>query len=284
MVITTINNTLCRVVEPEPLTETATFPCVVRLIQDDSPMGRYNLKLRNTTLEPLVVTGIAKDIGVVTHLVPHPHFSCECYEIIGYPVEEGSAEWRNYQLRNGKCVFRPKDSEYYQAGGQGRIIGRLVSNGEFNSTWNVDTFMRDDSDGWQLYEEPAPFKVGDWVEASDGQHLRVTDADQTAFHTSHDVSPYNIGRFRQVDGKSAAGHCEDSNEFLHNAGHILRKLDPSEVVIRIGCLEGTVEKVDDDRMFIVHKDGHTNSCIMLAMLNTPTRELVKALLKAQEEK
>jgi len=64
----------------------------------------------------------------------------------------GSAEWRNSQLLQGKCVYRPGDSEYYQADGQNRIIGKIIETGLFNSTWNADTFRRDDSDGWQIYE------------------------------------------------------------------------------------------------------------------------------------
>ena len=37
-----IKGTLCRMVDPEPLTDKSQFPCVVRMIQDDSPMGKYN--------------------------------------------------------------------------------------------------------------------------------------------------------------------------------------------------------------------------------------------------
>ena len=38
-----INGQLCIMLEkPEPLTKDAKFPCLVRLIQDDSPMGRMN--------------------------------------------------------------------------------------------------------------------------------------------------------------------------------------------------------------------------------------------------
>lgn len=259
----TINNQLCRMVEPEPLTETATFPCVVRLIQDDSPMGRYNLKLRNTALEPLVVTGIAKDIGVVTHLVPRPHFSCECYEIIGYPVADGSAEWRNYQLMQGKCVCCPGDSEYYQASGQGRIIGRLIENNEFNSTWNSNTFMRDDSDGWQLYEpqpEPEPaLKVGDWVEYDIDSYLRVIETP---------------GRERTL--------CKTlSGVIVYPYTSCLTKVSPSEVRVKV-VLEGTVSQdsiLDKASCFSLHTDRSEH---IISLSEIEDSELVESLLKAQE--
>ena len=60
-------------------------------------------------------------------------------------------------------------------------------------------------------------------------------------------------------------------------------ISPSEVVVRIGCLSGTVRKSstggDYFRLFGV--DGEAS--IDFVMLDTPRRELVRELLKAQEE-
>ena len=175
-----IIGTLCLMTEPVPLTEKAQFPCVVRLIQDDSQMGRYNQSYSEyrygvrlgCCMLPIIATHIAKN-GVVNDI----EWDVNRYEILGYPVADGSAEWRNYQLMQGKCVCRPGDSEYYQASGQGRIIGKLIENNEFNSTWNSDTFMRDDSDSWQIYEpKPLPFehvKKDDMILCSDGKERKV---------------------------------------------------------------------------------------------------------------
>ena len=155
----TINGTLCRMVEPTSLHPDSKMPCMVTRIEDGE-IGRYTKwHISGLIGEKLVATSIVDGNVVFTDKtwnicnLPYLYF-----EIIGYPVADGSKEWRNYQLVQGKCVYRPGDSEYYQASGQGRIIGKLIENNEFNSTWNSDTFMRDDSDGWQIYEPVEPPK------------------------------------------------------------------------------------------------------------------------------
>lgn len=158
----TINNQLCRMLEkPDAINEFSKTPCVIA--------GKW---------------GGLKKYYILGSPPSNPSMSiiAEGFEIIGYPVADGSAEWRNYQLMQGKCVCCPGDSEYYQASGQGRIIGRLIENNEFNSTWNSNTFMRDDSDGWHLYEpQPKPkpkslladAKVGDLCKRRDGKWVQV---------------------------------------------------------------------------------------------------------------
>lgn len=270
----TINNRLCRMVEPEPLTPEANFPCVVRLIQDDSPMGRYNLKLRNIALEPLVVTGIAKDIGVVTHLVPRPHFSCECYEIIGYPVEEGSAEWALYSAMNGKS-FVHKDDKQCRIFTMFSEMELRVSDGEGEIVEyvEIDRFLNDAAkDGWQLYEEPQPepaFKVGDWVEI-DGKQYRLSGVPLCGCAYPHNQKWYVL----DING----------NEFTHYASENIHKLSPSEVIVKIGCLSGTVEKAQDYAYFLLwhSKTDCDYSMIKWSAIDTPTREMVERLLKAQE--
>lgn len=101
----TINGTLCRMVEPEPLTDKSQFPCVVRLIQDDSPMGKYNQSYSEyrygvrlgCCMLPIIATHITKN-GVVNDI----EWDVSRYEIIGYPVAEGSAEWALYQMMQGE--------------------------------------------------------------------------------------------------------------------------------------------------------------------------------------
>ena len=67
--------------------------------------------------------------------------------------------------------------------------------------------------------------------------------------------------------------------------NITRKLDPSEVVIRIGCLSGTVSSAISEDCFLlamVNDPQHRACCIDMSMLDTQTRELVEGLLEAQE--
>lgn len=110
--------------------------------------------------------------------------------------------------------------------------------------------------------EPA-YKVGDWVEFKGKQY-----------------------RISAIGGK---GLFDDDNLIMFE-GVIwcvsekaeLRKLDPSEVIVKIGCLEGTVRKYPNARFRLIN--GVFVSIIDINMLDTATRELVESLLRAQEEK
>lgn len=82
----TINGTLCRMVEPTPLTETSTFPCVVRLIQDDSRMGMYNRDTKPSRLSDIYfVERIVGNSIVVDEFMESDYHR---FEIIGYPVAD----------------------------------------------------------------------------------------------------------------------------------------------------------------------------------------------------
>ena len=116
----------------------------------------------------------------------------------------------------------------------------------------------------EIEPQPEPeFKVGDWVEFKGKQY-----------------------RISAIGGK---GLFDDDNLIMFE-GVIwgvsekaeLRKLDPSEVIVKIGCLKGTVRKYPNARFRLIN--GVFVSIIDINMLDTPTRELVESLLKAQEEK
>lgn len=68
---------------------------------------------------------------------------------------------------------------------------------------------------------------------------------------------------------------------------IIHKLKPSQVVVEIGCLSGTVRPVSTNGTHIwfhlVGVDDKTIATIRISCLDTPTRELVESLLEAQEE-
>jgi len=119
----------------------------------------------------------------------------------------------------------------------------------------------------------APFKVGDWVE----------------IEVSGVISQQLVKLGVFADSINAGGI-----EFYGNGlpvmkplnARIIRKLDPSEVIVKIGCLEGTVTYAISDDCFLlakVYDPQHRACCIDMSMLDTATRELVESLLKAQEE-
>lgn len=301
-----IDNILFRMEKPEPLMTDTEHGVLIALTLSgrigDMNKDDFDMPLIECSM-PFVYTG-TEHPGSNRIRIPQTCLTPSLYrfDIVGYPIEKGSAEWRNYQLRNGKCVFRPKDSEYYQAGGQGRIIGRLVSNGEFNSTWNVDTFMRDDSDGWQLYEEPEPANPERWVcyecgikDSRTGHFpgcsriVKPQPQPAPAFRVE-DLVKYDIDTYLRVIEASGAEKtlCKTlSGVIVYPYTSCLTKASPSEVIVKIGCLSGTVTYAISDDCFLlakVYDPQHRACCIDMSMLDTATRELVKALLAAQEEK
>jgi hypothetical protein len=173
----TINNQLCRIVEPEPLTPEANFPCVVRLIQDDSPMGRYNQSYSEyrygvrlgCCMLPIIATHIAKN-GVVNDI----EWDVSRYEIIGYPVADGSAEWALWQMKQGKKVYHKSytmKTTHCAINDESKVVifttPYSVANGG-DVVCHADEWLDhrqygcgvDERTGWQLYEpQPEPAKL-----------------------------------------------------------------------------------------------------------------------------
>lgn len=126
----------------------------------------------------------------------------------------------------------------------------------------------------------ADAKVGDWVEVNvngerkQGKLVRFCSAD-----------------FMQDNHYAFALHdCFGKWYGYHRVSSITRKLKPSEVIVKIGCLSGTVianksfTYSDRDCFWLTSEfDSLLCSTIALGMLDTTTRELVESLLKAQEE-
>lgn len=122
--------------------------------------------------------------------------------------------------------------------------------------------------------EPKPesqYKVGDWVEHKESKEQA----------TIRRIMSY--GAIEIEFAYSTESDIYQANDF-HND---FRKLSPSEVIVRIGCLEGTVTYAISDDCFLlakVYDPQHRACCIDMSMLDTATRELVESLLRAQEEK
>lgn len=117
---------------------------------------------------------------------------------------------------------------------------------------------------YETAKEPKPtFKVGDWVKY------------MTLFLEVIEPS-----------GKNRTTCRTPSGTIIYPPTSYLTKLDPSEVVIHIGCLRGTVTHAISDDCFLLAKVNdphHRACCIDMSMLDKETRELVESLLKAQEE-
>jgi hypothetical protein len=119
------------------------------------------------------------------------------------------------------------------------------------------------------------YHVGDWVEHKESKEQA----------TIRHIMSY--GAIEIEFAYSTESDIYQANDFYND----FRKLSPSEVVIRIGCLSGTVKDLsyaEDGRFWLIGKvtercPGGMHAILYGEMLDTPTRELVESLLKAQEE-
>jgi len=158
--------------EPVPLTPDAEMPCLVRLIQDDSPMGMFNKDASySDVIGKLFVAQKIKENPFYSNTL-HAYeknslnqdyciASIHTLEIIGCPVDEGSRWWALYQMMQGKKVsYKGAIGNVYLALNQdGNVqyydmdnlayIGTIRSKLEFGKKDVAKT-------GWQLYKEPEP--------------------------------------------------------------------------------------------------------------------------------
>ena len=140
-----------------------------------------------------------------------------------------------------------------------------------NAIYDAQIAIANELDPPEPKPEPA-FKVGDWVDVKcDPTYgcLMIEEVTQ-----SNGFTMYYCRSFK--NGLTAWTHTE------------LRKLDPSEVIVHIGCLEGTVAPGYSDTTIMIVPIGYDGigdvAVIPVTMLDTQTRELVDSLLRAQEEK
>ena len=182
-------------------------------------------------------------------------------------AEVGSAEWAWQMLKIGRMVTDAPTLHHYEHNIKTSMVTCVTNRRGFrHSARSIDTWGEGRREtGWQLYEEPQPtYKVGDWVEYKWGKHHQVDSVHDGCCYLSY--------------GKGCG--C-----FSALYSDITRKLDPSEVRVKV-VLEGTVERHDGNPQywFKLRSSEYNYALISIDMLDTPTREKVESLLRAQEEK
>lgn len=286
--------------EPVPLTPDAEMPCLVRFITH-GVIGEY---VREHWLDcnqknvPIYIDDVDSDGDVTVwidenrnehHCCPFPMF-----EIIGTLVKEGSAEWALYQMMQGEMVCHETSPwDWYRIYNDHAIQNRTVGYMDRVSAWLESTVQS----GWQIYKEPEheskniihgnippdmrlkyidldKYKVGDWVEIESPHTKGKT------FVSVIKEMPNQEHRTVHVNS-----YCGGYYEIMES--QIVRKLKPSEVIVKIGCLSGTVRPVSTNGTHIwfhlIGVDDKTIATIRISCLDKETRKLVEGLLKAQEE-
>ena len=182
--------------KPVPLTPDAEMPCLVRLIQDDSPMGMYNKKHRDTIygiklkcfLNPIIAVFIDND-----NIVNAQSLEYYRYEIIGTLVTEGSKEWALYRLMQGEKVCHQKalSISYYKPT---HYVKRKVRD-NCTDDMSIEVWLDGaDPTGWQIYEEPKPLlaeaKEG-WIVTNRAGHtstIKYVDNNNGVLKYAYEVS------------------------------------------------------------------------------------------------
>lgn len=123
-----------------------------------------------------------------------------------------------------------------------------------------------------IYIDLDKYKVGDWVEIESPHTKGKT------FVSVIKEMPNQEHRTVHVNS-----YCGGYYEIMES--QIVRKLKPSEVIVNIGCLSGTVEKAYGEKKgtFILNGLSGQRNVLWLSMLGSKTRKLVEGLLKAQKD-
>jgi hypothetical protein len=315
---------------------------------------------------PIFVDSVDSDGDVIVFIENVNKYGCPfpMFEIIGYPVEEGSRWWALYQMMQGKKVSNKGaiGNVYLALNQDGNVqyydmdnlayIGAIRSKLEFGKKDVVKT-------GWQLYKEPKPEPAKEPEIVAHKQHAnclvcgkeigRLLDGHATVSIKRYSISSlyestyshycgkcflelgfdaterelrnrqqpiaepepamqYKVGdwvEFIDVGGRKSQGKYlsnTDGNAIIVlditsnmrvvvHTTKIIRKLSPSEVIVHIGCLSGTIKDLsyaEDGRFWFIGRKtercpGGMHCILYLEMLDTPTRKLVESLLEAQEE-
>lgn len=278
--------------KPTPLTPEAEMPCLVRLIQDDSPMGRHNKFAFSPLMKnnnPIIIDSIKENAVSIAFNRMVFHYSN--FEIIGTPVKEGSAEWALYHAINGETVtmddcgiYKIQDGKLWECFPNDSNEWRVVADDGYGY-WLE--YIHDNT-GWQIYKEPKQpkpkYRVGDSVIC---EYHRSPLPKQVSYERIIDINDVTI--VTQSQNGSVCEYDINGNHGDINGWHIDRVISPSEHIITIGCLSGTVEDLsyeENGKFWLIGKatERHPIDMYVLLydeMLDAPTSNLVESLLKAQ---
>jgi hypothetical protein len=249
----TINGTFCRMVEPEP-----------KPLLADAKVG----DLCKTDLDEWIqIDDTFESLNPILYHFDRPF---KGNLIHAEPLApEGSAAWAWQMVMLGKTVYNPS---YYYSSSHGLITPNMLGNCSKQSfvDWQEPS-------GWQIYKEPElKYKVGDWVEVESSHTKGKTFV--SVIKEMPNQKHYTVHVNSYFGGYTVYGVMERQ---------IVRKLKPSEVRIRIGCLSGTVRPVSTNGIHIwfhlIGVDDKTIATIRISCLDAPTRELVESLLEAMRE-
>jgi hypothetical protein len=221
---------------------------------------------------------------------------------------EGTKEWAWQMMLLGKIIihseYSHENATWKMNNGTARscLAGMSACSKE---QWVANAI----GNGWEIYEEPKeePLKEPDYVickrcggtgyeikepcdapnpESATQTSLPVSDATQLKVGDWAEVHGCCQARVINIEYSPISGEAKYATLSTNNRiriSSITRKLSPSEVIVRIGCLSGTVDVsiILRDAFFLKHSDG-SHSLISLSALDTQTREIVESLLKAQE--
>ena len=161
--------------EPVPLTTDAKLPCLVRLIQDDSRMGMFNRDTKPSRLSDFYLAARIVSNNIVVDEFMESDYNR--FEIIGYPVEEGSAEWMIYQAMQGRKGIHPDITRPVHYDGE-----CMTMDGDEKSIRMAPSlFISSYPSGWQIYKEPEPkplladAKVGDLCKTDLDEWIQIDD-------------------------------------------------------------------------------------------------------------
>ncbi len=287
--------------KPVPLTPDAEMPCLVRFIMPFSE--RFKGKHEGVAF---FCDAIKKNPLYGNRLYAYETRRVGCIaeprelEIIGIPVAEGSGDWAWHMMQEGyKIKHCESTSQRFYAIREGNNYCAFYDNEwkevDINTRRIYCEFIEYAKAfpgyGWRIlkeHEQPKPkseniihghipadmrlkyihlFKVGDWVECKD--FVGVPAQCKVLEIRKHNVIV----------------ECKTGHRWSLPHNNITRKLSPTEIIVNIGCMSGTVEKAYGEKRgtFILSGLSGQRNVLWLSMLDTQTRELVEGLLKAQEK-
>ncbi len=282
----TINGTLCRMVEPEPIfaigdkvTDGVIDGTIVHIedaIADVCPStDEYKIELRN-----------------LNHIPESPKQD-DVEKPLRSMIAEAKAIGKNIRTYYQDIVFTPQALEACLNQGKFRwwnICNWELTTREQNYYPSISTSSDRPKEEQQHTKEP----IADCENCkhvctnSNIDHCHMYEP-QPAYAVGEWVSDGVVqGRITYIDNEVVDVRATDDYVYTLDKDN-LRKLKPSEVVIRIGCLSGTVKPsyyhdgtlLTDE--FILYLDDVKNATIAIAMLDKPTKSLVMELLEKQGE-